>query len=144
MMFSKNAFKVFEQESQECQVNELQAGVEPAFAVFPQLPVLVQPSKAALHDSALGHHLEGVQLTAFDDLHRDVFAQDLAQTLHEGQAHIAAVAQHASPSLRPRLAMAKCLQHPLRSVTCDVVTAIACGNSILASPSTVGAATPAE
>ncbi len=42
-------------------MDELQAGVEPALAVFPQSPVLVQPCKASLDDPALRHHLEGVQ-----------------------------------------------------------------------------------
>ena len=35
-------------------MDELQAGVEVAFAVFPQPPVLLQPGKATLDYPALG------------------------------------------------------------------------------------------
>ncbi len=41
------------QQSQKCQIHELQAGVEPAFAIFPQTPIFLQPSKAALDHPAL-------------------------------------------------------------------------------------------
>ena len=52
--------KSFEQECQKCQVDKLQAGIEPALAVLPQPPVLLQPSKATLYYPTLGHDLEGV------------------------------------------------------------------------------------
>ena len=48
-------------------MDELQAGVEPALAVFPQPPVLLQPCKATLDNPTLWHDLEGVQLTALCD-----------------------------------------------------------------------------
>lgn len=69
------------QESQECQVNELKAGVEQSLAGLPQPPVLLQPCKAAFDDPALGH------------LHRDVLALNAAHALREGLAHAAGVAQ---------------------------------------------------
>ena len=81
-----------DQKNQECEVNELQAGVEPSLAVFPQAPVLLQPGKAALDDPALGHDLESVQLAALGDLYRDVFSQDLSHAQSKGLAHVAAVA----------------------------------------------------
>ena len=49
-------------------MDKLQAGIEPALAVLPQPPVLLQPGKAALDNPALRHDLEGVQLTAICDL----------------------------------------------------------------------------
>ena len=76
-------------------MDELQTGIEPTLAVLPQPSVLVQPGKAALHYPTLWHDLEGVQLTAFGYLHRDVLAQDVLDALRKGLAHIAAVAQHA-------------------------------------------------
>ena len=76
-------------------MDELQAGIEPSLAVFPQPPVLRQPGKAALHHPTLWHNLEGVQLTAFCNLHCDVFTQCVMHALRKGLTHIAAVAQHA-------------------------------------------------
>jgi len=52
--------KSFKQEGKECEMEELQAGVEFALAVLPQSPVFFQPGKAALHHPTLGHDLEGV------------------------------------------------------------------------------------
>lgn len=54
---------------------ELQTGVEAAFAVLPQSSVFLQPQKAALDYPALGQNLEGVQLAALGNLHRDVLTQ---------------------------------------------------------------------
>ena len=48
-------------------MDELQAGIETALAVFLQPPVLLQPCKAALDNPTLWHDLEGMQLTAFCD-----------------------------------------------------------------------------
>ena len=50
-------------------MEELQAGIEQPLALLPQPPVLLQPRKAALHHSALGHHLERMPLTALGNLH---------------------------------------------------------------------------
>jgi hypothetical protein len=77
----KKVFKVFEQKSQECEVNELQAGVDPVLAVLPQPPVLLQPRKAALHHPTLRHDLEGMQLTAFGNLHPHLLARYVFGTL---------------------------------------------------------------
>jgi PAS domain-containing protein len=85
--------KSFEQQSQECQMDELQAGVQQPLAVLPQPPVLLQPGKAALDDPALGHHLERMQFTALGDLYRDVSAQNVLDALGKRPAHIAAVTQ---------------------------------------------------
>ena len=76
-------------------MDQLQAGVKPSLAVFPQPPVLLQPSKAALHHPTLWHDREGVHLTAFCNLHCDMFTQCVTHALRKGLAHIAAVAQHA-------------------------------------------------
>ena len=54
-------------------MDELQTGIEPALAVLPQPAVLLQPCKATLHYPTLGHHFEGVQLTALCDLYCDMF-----------------------------------------------------------------------
>jgi len=85
-------------------MDELQAGVEPAFAVLPQAPILLKPGKAAFDNPAFGHDLEGMQLTTLGDLYRHVLAQNLAHALCKRLAHIAAVAQYALYSLKARLA----------------------------------------
>lgn len=87
--------KSFEQEHQECQVDELQAGVEPSLAVLPQPPVLVQPGKAAFHDPALGHHFESVKLASLGDLHRHMPSQNLLHALRERPTDVACIAQQA-------------------------------------------------
>jgi hypothetical protein len=45
-----------EQEDQEGEVNELQAGIEFAFAVLPQPSALFQPSEAALDNPTFRQH----------------------------------------------------------------------------------------
>ena len=102
-----------EQKAQECQVDELQAGVEPALAVLPQPPILLQPGKAALDDPALGHDLEAMQLASLCNLHRDVLAQNFLRALHKGPTHVAAVAQQALHPAQGGLAALKCLQRAL-------------------------------
>ena len=99
-----------EQKAQECQVDELQAGVEPALAVLPQPPILLQPGKAALDDPALGHHLERMQFTALCDLYGDMYAQDLLNALSERLAYIAAVTQQRLHPAQSRFAALQCLQ----------------------------------
>ena len=99
-----------EQKAQECQVDELQAGVEPALAVLPQPPILLQPGKAALDDPALGHHLERMQFTALGDLYRDVSAQNVLDALGKRSAHIAAVTQQGLHPAQGRFAALQCLQ----------------------------------
>ncbi len=108
-----------EQHRQEDQMDELQAGVVPAFAVFPQAAVFLQPSKAAFDHPALGYHSELVQLAMLGDPHRNRLAQGLPYALGKGFAHIAAVGQHA---------LHFTCSAPLRSVTPSVVTAMACGS----------------
>ena len=99
-----------EQKAQECQVDELQAGVEQPLAVLPQPPVLLQPGKAALDDPALGHHLERMQFTALGDLYRDVSAQNVLDALGKRSAHIAAVTQQGLHPAQSRFAALQCLQ----------------------------------
>ena len=76
-------------------MDELQAGIEPAFTILPQPPVFFQPCKAALDHPALWHDLEGVQLTALGYLHCEVFTQRALHALRKGLAYIAAVTQQA-------------------------------------------------
>ena len=93
-------------------MDELQAGIEPTLAVLSQPPVFLQPGKAALHYPTFWHDLEGVQLTTFCDLHRNVFAQCFAHALRKGLTHIAAIAQHTLHLLEARFAAFECLQRP--------------------------------
>ena len=73
-------------------MNELQTGVEQPLAALPQPPVLVQPGKAALDDSALGHDLEGVQFAVLGDLHCCIPVQNFLYPLREGLAEISVTA----------------------------------------------------
>ena len=91
-------------------MDELKAGIEPVLTVLPKPAVLLQPGKAALHNPALGHDLEGMQLTALGYLYCDVFAQRLTYALCEGLARVATVAQHALHSGQPGLAALERLQ----------------------------------
>lgn len=102
--------KSFEQQSQKCQMDELQAGVQQPLAVLPQPPVLLQPGKAALDDPALGHHLERMQFTALGDLYRDVSTQNVLDALGKRSAHIAAVTQQGLHPAQSRFAALQCLQ----------------------------------
>ena len=104
-------------------MDELQAGVEPALAVLPQAPVLLQPREAALDDPALGHDLEGVQFAPLGNLHCDVLAHNLSHPLRKGLARVAAVGQHICHFAQPALAALECLQCTL--AVCDV----RCGDS---------------
>ena len=93
-------------------MNELQAGIEPALAVLPQPPVLLQPRKAALHHPALGHDLEGVQLAPLGHLHRHLLTQNLAHSLCKGLSCVAAVGQYAADCVEVALAALEGLQGP--------------------------------
>lgn len=73
-------------------MDELQAGIERRLAVLPPPPVLVQPGKAALDDSALGHDLEGVQFAVLGDLHCCIPVQNFLYPLREGLAKISVTA----------------------------------------------------
>lgn len=84
----KTCSKSFEQQSQERQVDKLQAGAEQPLTVLPQPPVPLPPRKAALNHQALGHHLEGMWLAALDYLHADVCAQSVLHTPNSGLAYI--------------------------------------------------------
>ena len=99
-----------EQEHQKCQVHELQAGVDPTLTVFPQAPVLFQPSKAALDHPALGHDLERVQLAALGHLHHHMLAQNIAYALRKGLARVATVGQNALDLAQRALAPLERLQ----------------------------------
>ena len=85
-------------------MDELQAGVELAFAVLPQPSVLLQPRKAAFDDPAFGHDLESVQFAALGDLHRHLLAEDRSHTVGERLSGIAAVTQQAFHASQVRLA----------------------------------------
>ncbi len=61
-------------------MNELQAGIEFALAVFPEPAALFQPSEGAFDDSTLGQHCKGMQFIALDGLYRGL------QTLHSPSA----------------------------------------------------------
>lgn len=84
-----------------------------SLAVLPESPALVQPGEATLEDPALGHDLEGVQLAALGDLHRDVSAQDVAYALPEWRADAACVCQQNLHSRQTGLAAFVRLQRPL-------------------------------
>ena len=53
-------------------MNELQASIEQSLTVFPQSPVLFQPSEAVLDNPAFRHQLEGVKPASFGNLRRHV------------------------------------------------------------------------
>jgi hypothetical protein len=94
--------KCSKQQSQEGQVDELQAGIEQSFAVFPESSAFGEPGEAAFDDPALGHDLEGVQLTVFGDLYRDRLAQDGTDALRERLAGVAAIIQEALDTIQAR------------------------------------------
>ncbi|MNV72314.1 hypothetical protein D3C71_1653910 [compost metagenome] len=106
-------------------MNELQAGVQEPLEVFPQPPVLVQPSKAAHGHPTLGHDLEGMQLAAFGDLHRDMSAQDLLHALHERLDRVPLSQSRLCTRLKPRLQRSSAASAPLRPVSSAEVTATA-------------------
>lgn len=91
-------------------MDELQTGVEPAFAVLPQPPILLQPREAAPHHPALGHHAERVQFAPLGNLHRHMHPQHLAHALRKGFSHVAAVAQYALRFVQVGLAALECGQ----------------------------------
>jgi hypothetical protein len=47
-------------------VNELQAGIEFAFAVLPKSSALFQPSEATFHHPAFGQHDKGMHFIPLD------------------------------------------------------------------------------
>ena len=71
-----------EQEGKKGEVNELQAGIEFAFAVFPEPAALFQPSEGSFDDPALGQHSKCMQFIALDDLDRCL--QALHHPISEG------------------------------------------------------------
>ena len=93
--------KSFEQQSQESQTYELQAGIELAFAVLPQPPILLQPGKTAFYHPAFRHHLKLTQLAAFGYLYFHFPAQHGHHPLGKRLARIAAVGRITPPSLPP-------------------------------------------
>lgn len=102
--------KFFKQKSQECQVNELQAGIEFTLAVFPQPPILLQPGKAALNNPAFGHDLEGMQLTPLGNLHCDGLSQNFSHLFSKRFSGVAAVAQQTLHVFQVRFAARQRLQ----------------------------------
>ena len=83
-------------------MNELQAGIEFAFAVLPQSSALFQPSEAALDNPAFRQHDKRMQFVALDHLHRGL--QPLHHAVGKGFARVAAIDQHALHRLQIRLA----------------------------------------
>ena len=91
-------------------MDELQAGVEQTLAVPPQPSVFVQPSESAFDDPAFGHDLEGVQLAAPGNLHRDALIEDFTHALRERLADVASIGQQTLYLRQVRLAALKRLQ----------------------------------
>ena len=102
-----------EQKSQERQVNELQAGVEPSLMVLREPAVLLQPRKAALHHPALGHDPEAVQFAALGNLHCHLFTQRLTHPQCKRLSRVAPIGEHAFDLLQPCLAPLEGLQDSL-------------------------------
>ena len=94
-------------------MDELQAGVEQTLAVPPQPSVFVQPSESAFDDPAIGHDLEGVQLAAPGNLHRDALIEDVTHALRERLADVASIGQQTLYLRQVRLAALKRLQRSL-------------------------------
>jgi hypothetical protein len=63
-------------------VNELQAGIEPSFAVFPQSSILFQPSEGAFDRPAFWDYSEGVESITLDDLEGSI--QGLLYAISKG------------------------------------------------------------
>jgi len=93
-------------------MDELQAGVELAFAVLPQPAILFQSGKTALDHPALGDNNKLVQLAAFGNLHRDSFTQYGLHTQRKGFAHITPVSEHTLHPAQAGLAAVHGLQCP--------------------------------
>ena len=91
-------------------MNELQAGIEFSFAVFPEPAALFQPTEGTFDDPAFRQHGKGMQFIALDDL--DGGFQTLRYAIGEGLAGVAAIDQHAFNSLQIRPAAVDGLQGP--------------------------------
>ena len=74
-------------------MNELQAGIEFALAVFPQTAAFLYPGEGSLNDPVLRHDGEDVQLTAFGDL--NLGAEPLFNGLGKWLTDIATIGQNA-------------------------------------------------
>ena len=83
-------------------MHELQAGIEFAFAVFPESTALFQPSEGALDNPTFRQHDKRMKFIALDDLHRCL--QALHHAVSKGLARVAAIDQHALHRLQIRLA----------------------------------------
>ena len=79
-------------------MDHLQASVELAFAVFPESSALFQPSEGPLDDPSLGHDSEGMEVSAFGDLHGCI--ELVLDRVGERVAGIAAIDQHADHLLK--------------------------------------------
>jgi hypothetical protein len=83
-------------------MNELQAGIQFALAVFPQSAAFFQPSEAALDNPTFRQHDKRVEFIALDHLYSGL------QLLHDGVcerlAHVTAIDQHAFHRHQIRLA----------------------------------------
>ena len=101
-------------------MNELQAGIEFSFAVFPKPSALFQPTEGAFDDPAFGQYYKGVEFITLDHLNGGL------QALHypdcEGLAGVAAIDQHALYSLQIWLAAVDCMQSPV------AISHFGCGN----------------
>ena len=73
-------------------MGELQTGIELAFAVFPQTPAFLKPSKGALDDPSLGNDRKGMQLIALGDLHSG--PEFVFDGLGKRFARVAAIDEH--------------------------------------------------
>ena len=51
-------------------MDELEAGVEFAFAVFPEAAAFLKPGEGAFDNPAFGHDGKGVEVATFGNLHR--------------------------------------------------------------------------
>ncbi len=83
-------------------MNHLQAGIELAFAVFPEAAALIQPAQGAFDNPSFRKHGKGVQLISLDDFNGglDPFHHAVGKRL----ARVAAVYQHALDQLQIWLA----------------------------------------
>jgi len=74
-------------------MDELQAGVEFALAVFPQSSAFLDPCEGSFNHPALRHDCKGMQLTAFGDL--NIGAEQFFNGMGKGLADIPTIGQEA-------------------------------------------------
>jgi len=89
-------------------MDELQAGIEYAFAVFPETAALFKPGKRAFHHPTFGHDGKGVEVTAFGNLHGR--AKGVGDGLGKRFSDIAAIGQQAANPLKVGAATSESFQ----------------------------------